>query len=470
MMPGFMQVVAPSGAASTQTVAIPPVDPVFQSDLNNGFRKVCFYFLLGLIFIRFSMLHQLLAYKFRVDTYVLYIFGAPCIIGFLMTGGLRRLFRFKPPLYWCIFAVLIILSSAFSTWRGGSVGLVSTYLRTDFNMLFLMGGLAVGWKECRAMILTLSLSTLMSELSIRMFGQVDSNGRTNLEFGSIQNSNDYAAHLILVLPFLLWAALSSKSFVYRIVALLGVAYGCYLVVASASRGGFIALVVSVLVTLYMGTGRQRIVGIALASLMLMVAIALVPPQAFQRILSLSENSTDASQEALMSSRIRQQLLRDSFMFAITHPLLGVGPGQFNQNEGQSRKDSHQIGFYYEAHNSYMQVASECGIPALLCYVGGIISTLLLLKKVQRKIQGDETLTDARNALVCTRVAIIGLCTAITFVNFAFFFYLPAIAGLAAAFGGAFPEQPAPPQQQPWPSPRKQSLAAPQFRPRTQNRA
>jgi O-antigen ligase len=383
------------------------------------------------------MLHQLLTYKLGVNIYLLYIFGLPSVMGLLFTGGFRRLFRFRPAFYWFGFAACISVASVFSSWLGGSVGLVSVYLKTDFIMLPLLGGLAIGWKECRTIIFTIALSTLVSELSIKLFSSIDINGRTALDFGSIQNSNDYAAHLILIVPFLLWAALSAKSFLFRLVAMLGVAYGCYLIVASGSRGGFIALVTGVAAMLVMGTSRQRMVGLFTSAAMLFAAIALVPPQTFQRILSLSEDNSSATSEALQSSRIRKQLLQDSMMFAITHPLLGLGPGRFSEIEGLSRKVDGQVGLYFEAHNSFMTVASECGTPALICYVAGIVSSILLLNRIRRKVADDPDAADVRNAVSCMKTAIIAYCVATFFVNFAYFFYLPALSGLITAMAAAF---------------------------------
>jgi hypothetical protein len=95
--------------------------------------------------------------------------------------------------------------------------------------------------------------------------------------------------------------------------------------------------------------------------------------------------------------------------------------------------------YYEAHNSFMTVASECGTPALILYVSGIVSSFLLLNRVFRRVASDPSATEVRNAVVCIKAALLGYCTATSFVNFAYFFYLPAFAGLITALAASFPE-------------------------------
>jgi hypothetical protein len=166
---------------------------------------------------------------------------------------------------------------------------------------------------------------------------------------------------------------------------------------------------------------------------------MVPAQTFQRILSFSEESADSSREAMESSRIRKELLQDSIWLSVTHPLLGVGPGQFGVVEGRSAKFVGRVGLYYEAHNSFMTVASECGTPALIFYLSGIVSSFLLLNRVFRTVASDLSSTEIRNGIVCMKAALLAYCTAIMFVNFAYFYYLPAFAGLIAALAASFPE-------------------------------
>jgi hypothetical protein len=431
--PGFQ----PPGVAQ-QPPAVPTPNGANPSDLNNSFRKICFKFLVVLVFIRFSLLHQLLTYKLGTNFFLLYIFGLPPVLGFIFTGGLRRALRFRVTTYWMLFAGCLIFSCVFSTWRGGSLGLVATYLRTDFLMIFLIAGLTVGWKECRTLIFSMAMGCLATELWIRLFRTIDWQGRTSLAFSTVSNSNDYAAHLILIIPLLLWTAMSARNFLFRAVALLGVAYGYYLIIASASRGGFLALIVMVLCFLYMATNKQRTVGLFVAAAMLLSAIALAPSTAVQRILAFSEDSKDSG-EALESTHIRKQLLQDSVWLAVTHPVLGVGPGQFAEVEGRSARFAGRFGLYYQAHNSFMTVASECGIPALIFYISGILSSFLLLNKVFRRVDSDPQQTDVRKAVVCIKAAMMGFCTAIAFVNFAYFFYLPVFAGLIQALAASFPE-------------------------------
>ena len=84
-------------------------------------------------------------------------------------------------------------------------------------------------------------------------------------------------------------------------------------------------------------------------------------------------------EALESSQSREQVLRDSIAFTIQHPLLGLGPGQFGNNEGeQTTKSGEKL--WIEAHNSFAQIASENGFPGFIFYIGGIAFFILAIEQ------------------------------------------------------------------------------------------
>jgi hypothetical protein len=66
----------------------------------------------------------------------------------------------------------------------------------------------------------------------------------------------------------------------------------------------------------------------------------------------------------------------------------------------------------------------------------MISTGLLLGRLYKQVRGSPELQEVSSALFCMRLSMIMYCTAILFLNFGYFFYLPAMAGLAAVLSGA----------------------------------
>jgi O-antigen ligase len=394
-------------------------------------RKVGFYFTLALLFIRCSQLPELLTYQFHNNLYLLYVVSLPVVLALIFTNGFRRSFRFWPAYYWLGFTLWITIAIPFSIWKGGSIQLVTDYWRTDIVLLVAIGGLVRNWKECRMLFGTLALSCVFNLIIIHVFGQVDDQGRLNLQFGAIANSNDYAAHLIMLLPSTLWVAFVAKRLVIRLAALAAFGYGIYLILESASRGALIALTIGVIYFLFSVSGKRRVWAIALMTTGLAAAFALLSGQVVQRILSFSDSSGTASKEALESSDIRSQLLEDSISYALENPLFGVGPGNFRTAEGKAKP-----GLWQPAHNAYVAVASECGFPAFLFFIGGIGASFLMFVRVGHKLPRDRESAELVQAAWSMRLAMLTFCTAIGFLNFSYSMHLPIILGISIAMGHA----------------------------------
>jgi O-antigen ligase len=415
-----------------------PAGPEQSGEVSNPLRNIAFSMGAILVFIRFSIIHQLLTYVLHVNLFLLYLFGIPTLLGVVLAGGIQRTLRGRPAVYWCLFAVWLFVGVPFSTWRGGSFGGLNAYIRTDFPMLFVIAGLTITWRECRSMMRAIAWGAVVIMLAARIFesNSAEFGDRLALNFGTISNSNDYACHLLLVLPFLIWVGLAAKSKAIQLAAWGGVGYGVLLVLKTASRGALVALVAGALYWLLRGSMRQRIALLAAGPIAVVALVAFVPRSSLIRIVSFSAADAGASQEALESSEMRRYLLEKSILYSVQHPLFGVGLGQFSTFEGENNQVLGAHGYWHEAHNTYTQVSSECGMPALAMYIAGILSTFFLVNRVYRRARGRPECQDIQTMAFCIMLAMTMYCTAITFVNFAYFFYLPAISSLAIAISGA----------------------------------
>jgi O-antigen ligase len=404
--------------------------------LKNG-PTLAFYFALALVFIRFSMMHQILAYLLHADMYLLYFVGLPVVAGVLATGGIKRVFKYRPAQYWTAFALWLIPAALFSTWRGGSFAEVANYYRTEFIMLFAIAGLVTGWRQCRRLIYTIAFAGLCAMASVILWSRLDKGGRISLPFGTVANSNDYAGHLIFVLPFLLWIVLVTKSIGVRIAGFITLALGIYQILASGSRGATLGLLAAIIVFVFTTSSKLRLAILFTTPAVVILAMTLLPRAIVHRIFSFSADNSEGSTEAAESLRTRRQLLEDGIRLTLQNPLFGLGPAQFSNNEGkQTGQSGKRFRLWYSTHNSFLQIASENGIPALIFYIGGILSSLLLLNKTGRLCRGRPHLNEIAAAILCLRIALIGFCATIFFLNFGYFFYLPAMGGITIAVAAA----------------------------------
>jgi hypothetical protein len=354
------------------------------------------------------------------------------MFGVLTTGGLRRTLRYGAARYWLLFGAWMVVALPFSSWRGGSIGIVGSFWRTELLILFAIAGLVVTRRECQVMLSAVAVAAVTNLFAAKLFGHVDDGMRLSLSFGTVSNSSDFAAHLIFVLPFLLYIALTAQSRVVRILAFVAIGVGMYFVLATGSRGGAFALAVEIACATFTATRRRRIIILSTGLILLLVAVCTVPERAYRRTLAFSDDSSADFGEATESKESREYLLRQSIYYTFEHPLVGVGPGQFSNYEGMQSRAEGKHGNWHETHNSFTKASSECGIPALIFYLAAIVSTFRLLGTVHKQVRGVSGLEKVATAVSSMRLSIIGFCTAIFFLNFTYAFYLPAMTGLAIA--------------------------------------
>lgn len=416
-----------SGVQSWRPPEMVPPDPSSASE--SPAMAAAFGMGICLVFLRFSMLHQIQTRTMGFNLYLLYIVAIPAMLGLVVAGGLQRSFRGRPTYYWLGFVMWFALATPFSSWRGSSTGLLMMFLRTDLVMLFIIAGLALTWPRCRLMMYAIAWGCVVNLVSARLFARAGSE-RTALQFGSIADSNEFAAHLLLVLPFLLWMGLSARSVVLRLASLAGVGAGIFVILSTASRGALIALGVDVLFFLWRGPARQKIAVLLLGPIAAVVFVVAVPRSTRVRLTSFTAG--DADQEAIDSAESRRYLFRKSIEYTLKFPLFGVGPGQFASYEGRHNKIIGTHGSWHETHNAFTEVASECGIPAFLLFVAGIVSSFRLLSATHREARRRPECRDIETAAFCITLGMVGFCVAIAFLSLAYTFYLPCLGGLAVA--------------------------------------
>lgn len=390
-----------------------------------------FYCVLALIFLRYSFLSDYLTYLTGKETYVLYIFGTPALFAFLIGGGFRRTFREKGPKIWLAFVVWLFLSVPFSLWKSGSLQLAISYVKTELVILLFVVGLTITWAECRNIIYAIGAASAFNVVLGFLFLRP---GEERFSFNwseSIGNSNDFAAHLLMTVPFLLFIVLRPRTrLLFRLVCVLPIFLALFEILRTASRGALVALVVTVLLLLLRGSMKQRIAIGATAIVALAAMIAFLPRETWNRMLSFSNNESGASEEALESSQIRENLLKESIKCTLEHPLLGVGLGQFGFYESGARSQPGHVG-WRPAHNSYTQISSECGIPALLLYLAALVWAFMLLARIKKRAS-EPNRGEMLAAAYAIRVAIVGYSVAILFLNFGYAFQFLLVSGLIEA--------------------------------------
>jgi O-antigen ligase len=199
--------------------------------------------------------------------------------------------------------------------------------------------------------------------------------------GPYANSNDLAAITLLMLGLALAiATVKTQNVLVRRAAAALVPVTLVIILLAQSRGVFIGLLVGfgppLLARLMKRPSRAAPMLVLLA-----VIAALVPAASWHRlgsITNLTETVGEPDKEgrarareskpdewASGSARQRFEILKTGLNIAASHPVLGVGIGCYRE---ANARYAPQLG-ERDAHNTYVRVAAEMGLPGLLLWLG-----------------------------------------------------------------------------------------------------
>src|SRR5215469_16329551 len=151
-----------------------------STDNSGTVRNWALWFAAALVFVRFSMLNEVIAHLTGLHLYLLYVIGLPAILAVFAKKGLRDTLRKAPALFWLGFGLWLVIATPWSIWKGGSTHAFVNYFRSELMMQALAA----------AAVVSLAVSRLFASTA---------DTRLDLEFGTVANANDFAAHLLLVL-------------------------------------------------------------------------------------------------------------------------------------------------------------------------------------------------------------------------------------------------------------------------------
>ncbi|MBL8175192.1 MAG: O-antigen ligase family protein [Bryobacterales bacterium] len=425
------------GKTVATAAAKPASNPEWDLIEQLPMRRVGMFFLLGFLFLRVTALHELLATKIGLNTRILYLFGPPAILFMFLSGGFQRALRYRPPRLWLGLLICLYLSSVFSYWRSDSLSLAWSYTRAEIMTLVLIAGLAYTMKDFWRIMMTLAAAGFVNIVLSIIFVAETAGDRMRRDFGTMGNANDFAAHLIYILPFIGLVLFTRRSIVIRLAAGGMCLIGLYRILSTGSRGAFVALLVTFAFTFWRASIRQKVFLSMGTALMGMLLLALLPSTVATRLktvfMSAEEEMMATGSEAYESRMSRAHLLKRSIYLTLTHPLLGVGPGQFMYVENEDAKEqTGKKGSWHVTHNAYTQISSEMGIPAAILYLGALWTTFLMLNRVHRlAVRQPPSVTWDRIAIssYCILVSMVGFGTACFFLSLGYAYHFPLITGL-----------------------------------------
>jgi O-antigen ligase len=224
------------------------------------------------------------------------------------------------------------------------------------------------------------------------------------------NSNDMAFHLVTIMPLAIALVFITRGLVPKILFGVSAALMLAAVVVTYSRGAFLGGLVALGFLAWRLGRSHRLTILALAMLLIVLFLALVPGNYSVRLLSIFMPSLDP----VGSSGARQGELFRSLYVAARHPLFGIGMGNY-ASEMSYRG--------LVTHNAYTQVASEMGMAALVIYTMFIVTPLQRLGKIARETLATRNESGYYYLAIGLQASLLAYLVSTFFLSVAYLWYV-----------------------------------------------
>ena len=193
-----------------------------------------------------------------------------------------------------------------------------------------------------------------------------------LYYGGLSDPNDLAQILVGIFPFFVFFFFSANT---KINKLFWGGAGIFILLAiilTFSRGGFLALFICCSLIFYFL--KKNFATVIIVIILFCSLVSVSPPVYKQRMLSIGA-SQDTGEIVDRASQNRLILWKAGLNMLSSHPWTGVGVGNFTDSLEEYLPPEYTLRKAQTAHNSYILIAAETGIPGLTVFLLLIFTAL-----------------------------------------------------------------------------------------------
>ncbi len=301
--------------------------------------------------------------------------------------GIRSKDRGKMPLECKLLVALLlqmILTIPFAYWRGGAFDTVVNKFSKGVIAALLIVLVVTKVNELRKLLYIQAAAVAVFTLASLLARHHTDDGRLmGIQLGILENPNDLAINIAINFPLCMAFMFAAKGALRKVTWALGLICMLYAVVATYSRSGMIAMLMSGAACLWeFGVKGRRAALLVSAGIIgvISLGVVLVTPRYLGRMETLIHDTPEGSRErgtleshAQGSVEAREELLKASVKIALQNPIFGVGPGNFVVVAGQWRV----------AHNTYTEIAAEAGFPAIFLFLWVLVASSQKLRRIRK---------------------------------------------------------------------------------------
>lgn len=330
---------------------------------------------------------------------------------------------------------LILLLSAwyvaglpFALWRGGSFQVLTQAWLKTLVIFFLLTQTLVTLDRIRRLLWSIILCELVvTALSIaRPSSSMWIGERMHGVNLGILGWNFLGIAAAVTIPYIAALSVAQRSLIKSSLLAGTFLSMMWMLGLTASRSGFMSVVFSLAVTwllIFRGSARGRIVGVGLAAIML-ISISMAPKVFWERLRTLWDTPEITTSEVAASANESKEdhltALTQSIQYTFEHPVFGLGLGNFDIASGT---DVGQPSAWRGTHNTFTQVSSEAGIPALLLFVALLVTSIRSMKRIGGALAPSSEGVELRLMARATLASLISFGFGAFFAHIAYEYYL-----------------------------------------------
>ncbi len=358
-----------------------------------------------------------------------FIFG--CCAGLAYSGavlsGRMRLLWTQELKLTLLLTAWYVVGIPFAFWRSGSFQVFThVWLKTLFIFILLTQTLLT-LKRISGLLWAIILSELVvTGFSIIQSSKVTWVGERMLGFNQgILGWNFLGIAAAITLPYvaailvLRRSVLSSGLLVTASISMM------WMLMLTASRGGVLSVAFSVVLTwlfVLRGSARGRIIGTGII-LALVLAVCLAPTVLWQRLGTIwGDPDIYAGQVAVSAEESKEDhlsVLVRSIQYTVEHPIFGLGLGNFQVASGT---ELGQPSAWMGTHNTFTEISSEAGVPALLLFLGLLVTAMRNLGKASTlQVHGPEA-AELQLMARATKASLLAFAFGAFFAHLAYEYY------------------------------------------------
>ena len=303
--------------------------------------------------------------------------GALLILAFLLSLGQVRGRVPKEVVYLVLLLLQFFLSVPFSSvWRGGAFWNTLNFAKVVPVVFVLVWVLNTMPRWRRLIFLQTACVAIIAAVAVWK-GRSTHGRLLGVLNGNYDNPNDLACQIAICLPFCLGFLLATRSPIRKLSWAFVILLMSYALLLTGSRGGFLAFLVmsSACIWEFAIKGRHRFLLIfAVAGIL---CLGLFSDVVMKRFGAISNEKEDPASFA--SAQTRKEGLWKALETTVSHPLFGVGAGNFEILSGS----------WHSAHNTFLEMSADGGLPALILYLMILWCAFRNVRKVKRYEREDS---------------------------------------------------------------------------------